>query len=279
MTRPAYLNGSYHSLEGLTVSVMDHGFLFGDGIYELIPVYNRRPRCFDDHMERMARSLEAIGIEGAPAADPWQNICQQLIEQTEDSDCYLYLQVTRGTIPEGEPFRKQFLDVSPTVFAMTQPLPGPPDSLTAITREDQRWGRCHIKSTMLIETILSLQGAADHQADEAILLRDGEVMEGATSNVFAVVDGEVRTPALSPRILPGVTRKLILHLLHQHRKDCREERLSEAELRSASELWISSSTRGAMPVVQLDGQPVGTGLVGPVAGRLRDWYWEYCRSS
>ena len=277
MPTPAYYNGEYRSLEGLAIPIMDHGFLFADGVYELIPVYRKRPRCLDDHLERLKKSLAATCIEGAPEEAVWREICARLIEQGPE-ECFVYFQVTRGVIPDGEPFRKQFLDGPPTVFAMAKPLPERPDSIRAITREDERWGRCHIKSTMLLETVLATQAAVDRQAEEAILHRGNEVMEGATSNVFAVVDGLVRTPELSPRILPGVTRKLVLRLMRENGMEYREGRLGVDELRRAKEIWITGSTRGVMPVVELDDVAVNHRAVGPVAQRVRGWYREFCNA-
>ena len=207
----------------------------------------------------------------------WREICARLIEQSPN-ECFVYFQVTRGVIPDGAPFRKQFLDGPPTVFAMAQPLPARPGSISAITREDQRWGRCHIKSIMLLETVFATQAAVDQQAGEAILHRGEEVMEGATSNVFAVVGGQVRTPALSPRILPGVTRKLTLKLMRENGMECQEGLLRVDELRRAEEVWITGSTRGVMPVVELDGGPVGDGAIGPVTQRIRNWYSEFCNA-
>ena len=277
MSIPAYYNGEYRPLEGLTIPIMDHGFLFADGVYELMPVYCKRPRCLDDHLERLKNSLAAVHINNAPEESTWREICARLIEQSPD-ECFVYFQVTRGVIPDGAPFRKQFLDGSPTVFAMAQPLPARPDSISAITREDQRWGRCHIKSLMLLETVFATQAAVDQQAGEAILHRGEEVMEGATSNVFAVVDGQVRTPALSPRILPGVTRKLTLKLMRENRMEYQEGLLRVDELRRAEEVWVTGSTRGVMPVVELDGSPVGDGAIGSVTQRVRNWYSEFCNA-
>ena len=278
MPTPAYYNGKYRPLEEITIPIMDHGFLFADGVYELIPVYRKRPRCLNDHLERLKNSLAAIHIKGAPKEPVWRKICARLIKQGPD-ECFVYFQVTRGVIPEGAPFRKQFLDGPPTVFAMAQPLPERPESIHAITREDQRWGRCHIKSIMLLETILATQDAVDRQAGEAILCRGDEVMEGATSNVFAVVGGLVRTPNLGPQILPGVTRKLVLRLMRENGMEYQEGRLSISELRRAEEIWITGSTRGVMPVIELDDVPVNNRDIGPVTQRVRDWYREFCNAS
>ena len=274
--RPAYFNGEHRGLAGLRVPALDHGFLFADGVYELIPVFARRARCLDYHLERLAHSLDAIGIKGAPDAAAWRATVAELSARTPEAQHFVYLQVTRGAIPPGAPFRKQFLDAPPTVFGMTQPLPAPPASIRAITRRDRRWGRCHIKSLMLLETVLATQAAADRDAGEAILHRRGRVTEGATSNVFAVVGGALRTPPLSRRILAGVTRRLLLELLRADGIEVREEPLTTAELAAAEELWVTGSTRGVLAVTALDGRPVGAGEVGPAARAARARYEAYC---
>lgn len=274
--RPAYFNGEHRGLAGLRVPALDHGFLFADGVYELIPVFARRARCLDYHLERLAHSLDAIGLAGAPDAAAWRAVIAELSARTPEAQHFVYLQVTRGAIPPGAPFRKQFLDGPPTVFGMTQPLPEPPASIRAITRRDRRWGRCHIKSLMLLETVLATQAAADQDAGEAILHRGGRVTEGATSNVFAVIDGALRTPPLSRRILYGVTRRLLLELLRADGVEVHEEPLTTAELTAAEELWVTGSTRGVLAVTELDGRPVGAGEVGAVARAARARYEAYC---
>ena len=274
--RPAYLNGAWRGLSGLAVPALDHGFLFGDGVYDIIPVFHRAPRGLEHHLRRLRDSLEGIGVRAAPDASELRAICAGLSERSAEDDHFVYLQITRGTIPDGAPFRKQFLDAAPTVFGMTQPLPAAPDSCAAITRRDRRWGRCNLKTTMLIETVLATQDAVDHDAAEAILHRGEKVTEGATSNVFAVVGGAVRTPALSRRILPGVTRRLLLELLRGAGQEVAEGPLALAELQAASEIWLTGSTRGVLPVVRLDGARVGAGGVGPMAEKARTLYREYC---
>lgn len=274
--RPAYFNGEHRGLAGLRVPALDHGFLFADGVYELIPVFGRRPRCLDYHLERLADSLAAIGIKGAPDAAGWRAAVAELSARTPEERHFVYLQATRGAIPPGAPFRKQFLDGPPTVFGMTQPLPAPPASIRAVTRRDRRWGRCHIKSLMLLETVLATQAAAEQDAGEAVLHRGGRVTEGATSNVFAVAGGAVRTPPLSRRILPGVTRRLLLELLRADGVEVREEPLPLADLLEAEEVWVTGSTRGVLAVTELDGRPVGAGKVGPAARAARERYEAYC---
>ena len=271
----AYLNGEYLPLEGLKIPILERGFLFSDGVYEIIPVFLRRPRCLSDHLTRLRSSMAAVQIQ---ANENWQEIVMKLIEASSDSDCIVYLQVTRGAVPEGtSPIAKHYSDGPPTVFGMVQPLNEPPEEIHAITREDRRWGRCFIKSTMLLETVMATQNAVTHEASEAILYRDSNVTEGATSNVFAVIDGMIHTPELSPKILPGVTRKLTLQLLRDHEMEYREGPLSLDALRNAEEVWITGSTRGILPVTQIDGMPIRDGTVGPTAEQLRRWYQDYCR--
>ena len=277
-SRPAYLNGAWKPLEGLSVPVIDHGFLYGDGVYEVIPVYHRAPRCLDGHLDRLADSIAGIGLRNTPARDEVRAILLELIERSPEDDHLVYLQVTRGTPAVDAPFRKQFPDAAPTVFAMTQPLPVPPDSCAAITRRDRRWGRCYLKTTMLLESVLATQDAVEHGAAESILYRGEKITEGATSNAFAVVDDRIRTPQLSRRILPGVTRALLLRLLREDGIEVLEGPLYLDELRRASEVWLTGSTRGVLPVVRINDLPVGAGDVGPVARAARARYRAWCEA-
>ncbi len=272
----AYLNGDYQPLEGLTIPILDRGFLFADGIYEIIPVFQKHPRCLSDHITRLRSSLAAVQIQ---AHESWEGIVTKLVDASPDADCIVYLQVTRGVVPEGtSPITKNYTRGAPTVFGMVQPLTEPPEEIHAITREDRRWGRCFIKSTMLLETVMATQNAITQEAGEAILYRESHVTEGATSNVFAVIDGMIHTPELSPKILPGVTRKLTLQLLRDHETEYREGPLSMDELRHAEEVWVTGSTRGIMPVTEIDSMPVRDGTIGPVTEQVRRWYQDYCRT-
>jgi len=273
MTTPAYLNGDYRPLEELAIPVMDRGFLFSDGVYEMIPIHQGRPRCLADHLTRLRNSLAAIQIQ---EPSDWDEIVGRLIEASPDPDCLVYLQVTRGVMPSDAPFVKHYCDTTPTVFGMVKAMGEPPDSTHAITREDRRWGRCFIKSTMLLDTVMATQSAREQNAGEAILHRNGNITEGATSNVFAVVEGMIRTPELGPTILPGVTRKLALQLLREHGVEYRETDLSLEEMRNTEEVWLTGSTRGIMPVIKVDDAPIGDGTVGPMTEQLRGWYQEYC---
>ncbi len=274
-----HLNGEWLPLSQARVPVLDRGFIFGDGVYEVIPVYGRRPFRLPQHLARLARSLEAIRLEPPLDAPGWTALIDELLARNPGGDRSVYLQVTRGPASRDHAFPRA---PKPTVFAMVSPL-NPPDpallekGAAAVVLEDIRWSRCDIKSVNLLANILLRQQAVERGALEAILVRDGLVTEGAASNVFIVRDGEIRTPPTSRFMLPGITRDLVLELARAHGLPCREVPVSEAELRGADEIWITSSTREILPVTRLDGRPVGGGP-GHVWRRIMPLYQEYKRS-
>lgn len=269
-----YLNGEYLPIERAKVSVLDRGFLFGDGVYEVIPVFGGS--CFRcaEHLDRLDYSLRETGMPQPRTRAQWLDIFATLIDAYGGGDQAIYLQITRGVAAAREQGFPE--PCVPTVFAMSRVLPPlsalPPEPIAAITQDDIRWQRCDIKSTSLLGSVLLTQRALDAGARETILVRDGRVLEGASSNVFALVDGVLHTAPKSAHILAGVTRDLIVELARQHGLSLREESLPAIELRRASELWISSSTRGLVPVTQLDGSPVGKGAPGPVFNQVWQWY-------
>ncbi|WP_440996298.1 aminotransferase class IV [Arhodomonas sp. SL1] len=246
---------------------MDRGFLFGDGVYEVIPVYAGRPFLLDRHLARLADSLAAIGIE-ACALDA-SAIVDGLLEGV-DADAAVYLQVTRGAAPRRD---HRFPEGgSPGVFAYLAPLSPPPGDdggVDVVLRDDFRWGRCDIKSTSLLGNVLLRQAAEEAGAAEVLLLREGRVTEASASNVFAVIDGVVTTPPLGPELLAGVTRGLILELARGEGMAVAERPLPREALDDAEELWLTSSTRELLPVARVDGRPVGAGRPGPLWQRLR----------
>jgi D-alanine transaminase len=274
-----YLNGEYLPVEQARVPVMDRGFLFGDGVYEVIPVFGGRCFRVDEHLDRLDYSLRETGIPQPLTRAQWRDIFERLIATSSDGkksggDQSIYLQITRGVAPTRE---HRFPEhCTPTVFAMSRvlvPIPTAiPPSIAAITLDDLRWQRCDIKSTSLLGSVLMTQRALDAGAREAILLRNGIVLEGASSNVFAVHDGTLYTAPKSQCILAGITRDLIVELVRQKNIAFREEALTLDALRAASEIWITSSTREMAPVVQLDGNVVGSGEVGPVFQQVWQWY-------
>lgn len=274
-----YLNGQFLPQEQAQISVMDRGFLFGDGVYEVIPVFGGRCFRLTEHLDRLSYSLRETGIAEPLSRAQWQHIFETLIEVYGGGDQALYLQVTRGVAQARE--HKFPTDCPPTVFAMSRVLAAVPEQapapIAAIAIEDIRWRRCDIKSTSLLGSVLMTQQALEAGAREAILLRDGRVLEGASSNVFAVVDGILYTAPKDRNILAGITRDLIVELVRQHGLAFCEQALPATELSRASELWISSSTREMVPISRLGDSVVGNGMVGPVFEQVWHWYQNFRR--
>ena len=273
-----YLNGEFLPVEQARISVMDRGFLFGDGVYEVIPAYGNRLFRLPEHLDRLGRSLAAIRLIDPLSAAEWQTLLQRLIDQRLGEDQGVYLQVTRGPAPKRD--HAIPAEVRPTIFAMANPIPPPDPTLAAggahaITLTDTRWIRCDIKAITLLANVLLRQEAMDHDAIEAILIRDGLATEGAASNLFVVHGGVLRTPPKGPLLLPGITRDLIVELAAAHSIDCREEPVSAEQLRSADEIWMTSSTKEIVPITRLDEQVVGGGVPGPLWRRMTALYQDY----
>lgn len=271
-----YLNGEFLPVEQATVSVLDRGFLFGDGIYEVIPVYAGRLFRLPQHLERLRQSLAGVRLVDPVGPGRWGALLGELVERNGGGDLSVYLQVTRGAAKRDHAFP---VGVRPTVLAMTSPLPARPGALGAsvIVARDIRWDLCHIKAITLLPNALLRQEALDAGAAEAILVRHGVVTEGAASNVFVVSDGRVATPAKGAQILPGITRDLVVELLDAAGRGCEERVVTLDELRAADEIWLTASTREVVPVVRLDGAPVGNGAPGPVWGAIDALYQDYKR--
>ena len=270
----AYLDGEFRPLEEIRISPLDRGFLFADGVYEVIPVYAGRLFRRDAHLDRLERSLAGIRIEDPLGRAGWNALLDAIVERNGGGHQAVYLQVTRGVAPRDHAFPEA---ATATVFAMTRLREADPEvaPLHAVTRPDIRWGRCDIKSVSLLPNVLMRQEAGEASASEAILIRDGRVTEGTATNVF-VVDGQsVRTPPKSPHILGGVTRDLLIELMHAAGIACSEVPVMERELARASEIWVSSSTKEVAPVVQLDGAAVGEGVAGPLWGRVHALFEEH----
>ena len=275
-----YLNGEYLPLEQARVPVLDRGFIFGDGVYEVIPAYGGRLFRLPQHLQRLHDSLAAIRIDNPLTNEQWQTLLETLVEKNRaggDNDQSVYLQVTRGVARRDHGFPK---DTRPTVFAMSSPLASADPQqmqagIAAITLDDIRWRYCHIKTIALLPNVLLKQQALEKGAVEAILVRDGEVTEGSASNIFIVRDGVIRTPAKSERLLPGITRDLIVELARDNGLPCEEGIIREDELHAADEVWLSSSTREILPVTRLDERPVGDGQAGPLWRRMIGIYQDY----
>jgi D-alanine transaminase len=272
----AYLNGEFLPLSKARISPLDRGFVFGDGVYEVIPVYARRVFRLADHLQRLGRSLDGVRIPNPHSEQQWAQIIRELVRRSPHEDQSLYLQVTRGVAKRDHAFPT---DVVPTVFLMTNALSVPTQEavdrgVAAVTLLDNRWLRCDLKTIALLPNVLLRQLAVDAGAVEAVLLRDGFLTEGAASNIFVVKDGVLLIPPKSHLILPGITYDVILELAQQHAIACEVREVSEAELRSAQELWLSSSTREVLAITRLDDATVGDGRPGPVFRRMYGLFQE-----
>lgn len=274
-----YLNGAFLPPAEARVSPFDRGFVFADGVYEVIPVYGRRMFRMRQHLKRLDDSLAGIRVRNPLASGEWEQIFRRLTDAVAADDQSVYLQVTRGPAPRDHAFPP---DPQPTVFAYAAPLKYADaqqlaNGVAAITTSDIRWLRCDIKAIALLPNVLLRQQATEAGAAEAILVRDGLAMEGSASNIFAVVNGVLVTPPKGPFILPGITRDLVLELAHAHGVSCEERMLKESELAKASELMLSSSTKELLPITTLNGKPVAGGKPGPVHARLYALYQDYKR--
>jgi len=266
-----YLNGDYLALADARVSPLDRAFLFGDAVYEVLPVYAERPFRLREHLDRLTRSLSGIRMPPPLSHAEWGEICRQLIARNGGGDQYLYLQVTRGA--EYGRNHAPLPDIPRTVFAFAAPLPVNSaavlgQGVACITAADTRWARCDIKSTALLANVLLRQLAADSGATETLLLREGELTEACASSVHVVQAGSVLLPPNSHQILPGTTRSAIEELAAREGIPCRTTPVSEAQLRAADEIWLTAATRELQPVTRLDGHPVGSGRPGPLFTRM-----------
>lgn len=275
-----YLNGRFLPIEEATVPVLDRGFIYGDGIYEVIPVYDRRPFHLPSHLARLARSLAAARIDNPHDDAGWTTLITTLVGHQQAADLSVYLQVTRGAAKRDHAFPK---GVAPTVFMMANPLtlPGPEQvarGVAGVTLTDNRWFRCDIKSTSLLGNVLLRQAAVDRGAGESVLLRDGFLTEGSASNLFVVKDGVVATPARSHLILGGITLEVVIDLARTAGIPLEQRDVHESEVRGADEIWLASSTREILAITTLDGQPVGNGAPGPMFQRMYRLFQDHKRA-
>lgn len=277
----AYLNGAFLPLAEAKVSALDRGFVFGDGVYEIVPVYSNKPFRLDEHLRRLQASLDGIRLANPHGMAEWRERVLQLVAQQGFADQSVCIQVTRGA-PTTAPLRDHPFPqgVQPTVFMFAQPLvtASPAQKaagVRAVTAVDSRWLRCNIKAISLLANVLLRQQAVDADCAETILLRDGFLTEGAASNIFVVKDGVLRSPPPSNLMLTGITYDVVLELAAAHGIPHELRAISEAEVRNANEIWMTSSTREIMPIVQLDDAPVGTGVPGPLAQRMDGLYQTF----
>jgi D-alanine transaminase len=274
-----YLSGEYLPEEKAKVSALDRGFVFADGVYEVIPAYGGHLFRLGQHLQRLDNSLAGIRLANPLDRLQWAEILEEIVKRNSDNneDLSIYLQVTRGAAKRDHVFPDQ---IQQTVFVMATPMSAPPaeqleNGIAAITHDDIRWRYCHIKSIALLPNTLMRQIAREAGATEAILYRDDQVTEGAASNVFIVHNGRILTPRKDECLLPGITRDLLLEIAANDGLDCREADISMEMLGEAEEIWITSSTKEILPVTRLDGQPVGDGKPGPVWRDMLDRYQQY----
>jgi D-alanine transaminase len=275
-----FLNGEILPIEQAKIPVLDRGFIFGDGIYELVPVYSRVPFRLEEHLTRLERSLREVRIKNPYTRTQWRDVIQRLIAAQPFEDQGLYFQVTRGVAKRDHAFPQ---GVEPTVFAMSNPLVSPPAALVergaaARSAEDFRWQRCDIKSISLIGNCLLRQVSADAGEAETILFRDGRLTEASASNVFVVKAGVIQAPPKSNLILPGITYDVIVELARDIGLPLEFRDIEQAEVRAADELWVTSSSKEVLAIVSLDGKPIGDGKPGPVFRRMYALYQEFKRT-
>ncbi len=271
-SQTVYLNGALLPLADAKISVLDRGFIYGDGVYEVVPVYGRRPFRMPQHLKRLQYSLDGIRLANPHSAAQWDALISQLIERQPFADQAVYLQVTRGVAKRDHAFPK---DATPTVFMMSNPLVVPTREqvergVAVVTAQDNRWLRCDLKTTSLLGNVLMRQFAVDRDAIETVMFRDGHLTEASASNVLIVRDGVVIAPPKDNLILPGITYDATLEIARDAGVRLEVRPVPHAEAMHADEMWLSSSTKEVLAVTTIDGRPYGSGKPGPVFHRV----WE-----
>ncbi|MFJ9452332.1 D-amino acid aminotransferase [Herbaspirillum sp. NPDC101397] len=266
-----YLNGEMTPLSEARIPVLDRGFIFGDGVYEVIPMYARKPFRGTHHIARLFRSLATIGITNPHNEAEWLALIARVVQANDLNDQIVYIQVTRGVAKRGHAFPKD--PVTPTVFMMTSPLAVPSAEVRAkgvacVTLEDKRWLNCQIKSTSLLGNVLAAQYAAEHEVTEAIQFRDEFLSEASSSNVWIVKDGKLSAPPKDNLILEGIRYGFIEELCKSQGIVFEARRITREEVFGADEVLLSSATKEVLPVVTIDDQRVGDGKPGPVFAKL-----------
>ncbi len=277
-----YLSGEFMPLEQAKIPVLDRGFIFGDGVYEVIPVYSRLPFRLADHLKRLQHSLDGIRLPNPHTVAEWGKLIQEMITRNAGDDQYLYLHITRGVAKRDHAFPNPV--VLPTIFILSNPLTPPPAALlasgvAAISAVDNRWLRCDIKGISLLPNVLLRQMAVDANCAETILIRDDEFMtEGAASNIFVVKNGTLRAPPKDNLMLPGITYDVVLEIAAAHSIPHEIRKIAKSEVFRADELLLTSSTKEVLAITTLDGKAVGTGKPGAMFAQLHQLYQDYKRN-
>jgi D-alanine transaminase len=272
-----YLNGKFMPIEEAYVPVLDRGFIFGDGVYEVVPAYSKHPFQLAEHLRRLQYSLDKVRITNPHSDAEWTQLIAEIIKRNNGDDQSVYFQVTRGVAKRDHAFPK---GVTPTVFMMSNPLVTPSPALVdsgvaCISAEDYRWLNCDIKSVSLLGNCMLRQLSADVDAAETILFRDGRLTEASSSNVFIVRNGVVLTPPKDNLVLPGITYDVVLDIARAREFEVEVCDVTEADVRSAEEIWLTSSTKEVLAVTTLDGKPVGDGRPGPLFRRMHALYQQF----
>ncbi len=270
-----YLNGEFGPLSQAKISVLDRGFIFGDGIYDVVPVYNRKPFRMEQHLDRLDRSLAKIQIRQPKTREQWRALILELISRSPETHSMVYLHLTRGVAKRDHAYPKP--EVAPTVFAMVAPMTPPgaaarEQGLRAISIADERWLHCDIKSISLLGNVLAKQAAVDAGVDEVVQFRDGHLTEGASCNIWVVKNGKLLAPPKNNLVLEGIRYGLLDELTKEAGIPFELRPVTQDEVKDADELMMSSATREVLPIVELDGKPVGTGKPGDLYRRLRSAY-------
>ena len=276
-----YLDGAFTPLDQAKVSVLDRGFIFGDGIYEVVPAYDGHLFCFDEHMARLGRSLAELQIANPHTPAQWRAIAQQLVDQAAAPSVAVYFQVTRGVAPRDHAMTQ---GITPTVFAMVNALKPVPDAVRAkgvacVTAEDFRWQKAHIKSTSLLGAVLARQISVEAGAAETIMFRGDALSEASSSNVWIVKDGCLAGPVPDELVLKGIRYDLLQRLCREAGIPYALRPVTRAEVFGADELMLSSASKEVLPVTMLDGQPIGTGRPGPIYDALYAAYQQAKRQN
>lgn len=279
MSEIVYLNGEFMPLEQARVPVLDRGFIFGDGVYEVIPVYSRHPFRLPEHLRRLQHSLDSIRLANPLSDSEWTKLTHDVIARNQGNDQSVYLQITRGVARRDHAFPS---DAKPTVLMMSSPLSTPAQDLVdsgvpAITATDYRWLRCDVKSVSLLANCLLRQTALEAGAVEVVMFRDGYLTEGSSSNIFAVKNGRLLAPPKNHLVLPGITYDVVLELAGAHGVPFEVHEIPEQAVKTADELWLTSSTKEVLAITTLDGKPVGAGKPGAVFRRIHALYQEFKR--
>lgn len=273
----AYFNGKFLPLEDIRISPLDRGFIFGDGLYEVIPVYDGVPLHGREHFARLQRSCDEVFLKNPHTTDEWMKIVMELLAHHPGNQS-VYIHLTRGVQPKRDHVIPK--DIAPTVMMFSNPLPTPSkdaveNGVACVTAEDFRWKKCHVKSISLLGNVLARQASVDAGAVETIMFRDGFLTEASASNVFVVKGDTVLAAPQDNLILLGITYQLLEKLAKQGALKLEVRPVSEAEVRAADEIWLSSSTKEVLAVTKLDGKPVGNGKPGPMFRKMHALYQDY----